>query len=101
MISPREVMRLAGVYRQRSVNDVAQELIDYAESVEPAERGGVEAAVEEHFRESKQDVEREQLLWLARRHLTGEALASVEGQLGGGGERMSFLGGYVPDFSGS
>jgi hypothetical protein len=97
VLAPREVLRLARIYRQRSVNEVAQDLLDHAENVDAGERPAVEAQVEEHFGEWTSEVEREQLLWLARRLLDPETASSVEAQLGGvAGEQVSYIQGYQP-----
>jgi hypothetical protein len=50
-VRPREVLRAADLHKKRSLNEVAQELIDYAERSDPRYVESVEEEVEGFFAE--------------------------------------------------
>ncbi len=49
VLSPAEVLRLAAIYRERSLNDVAEDLIGHASGQAPEDVRSVEEAVEAFF----------------------------------------------------
>ncbi len=78
VVPAKEVLRLARIYRKRSINDVAQALIDHATEADPDSRGRVEKEVEEDFASHSVAAEQAELLRLAQRLLTPAALAAVK-----------------------
>lgn len=82
VLRPQEVLRLAAVYRQRSLNDVAQDLVDHARTASPDEATRVEEEVETFFEgRSISDDHRAEFLDLARRLLPASLYAEVETNL--------------------
>lgn len=82
VLAPSEVLRLATVYRKRSLNDVAQDLIDLARESSADDAGRVEDAVESFFEGQVVSTgEREEFLDMARRLLPAGLLAKVEASL--------------------
>jgi hypothetical protein len=78
VLSPGEVLRLGAIYRRRSLNDLAQTLIDHAEAAGPDERRRVEEEVEAFFEDNTVAAEREELVRLARRRLPPELVEEIE-----------------------
>jgi hypothetical protein len=81
VLAPGEVLRLGAIYRKRSINDLAQELIDRAEAIDAHEGRRVEEAVEAFFEQNTVMAEREELLRLARRRLPTELVDEIEASL--------------------
>jgi hypothetical protein len=81
VLAPAEVLRLAAIYRKRSLNDVAQSLLDLAERAEAHERRTVEAEIDGFFAERSVASEREELLRLAWRLLDPEVAAEIEARM--------------------
>lgn len=79
VLSAAEVLRLAVIYRKRSLNDVAQGLIDHAQKASPDEADRVEGEVDDFFegRTISED-DRRKLLALARRLLPESLYRDVE-----------------------
>ena len=79
VVPATELLRLAAVYRQRSLNDVAQDLVDYARNVSDTDGTRVAEEVERFF-ESRgiTDDRREEFLALARRLLPAGLYEDVE-----------------------
>lgn len=74
-----EVLRLASIYRKRSLNDVAQDLIDYARKASPTEASRVEEEVEAFFDgHTITDNSRTEFLTMARRLLPASLYKEVE-----------------------
>lgn len=74
-----EVMRLTEIYRKRSLNDVAQDLIDHARKASPSEVARVEEEVEAFFEGlTISDDRRIEFLTLARRLLPASLYREVE-----------------------
>lgn len=97
VLGPREVLRLGAVYRKRSLNDVAQGLLDHAERAAPGERAAVESEIERYFAEHTVASEREELLRLARRLLEPEAVAELEARVAAVPDPLpDMIEGYVP-----
>jgi hypothetical protein len=96
-IAPGEVLRLAGIYRKRSLNEVAQALLDHAEDAAREDLGVVEAEVERFFEErvpTRED--RERFRELARQLLPADLAGRVEEVLGEKGEALpDFVPGWV------
>lgn len=84
-----EVLRLVAIYRQRSVNDVAQDLVDHARQSSPGEAARVEEEVETFF-ESRtiSDDRRDEFLGLARRLLPSSLYTAVEATVSERGEAL-------------
>jgi hypothetical protein len=78
VLAPGEVLRLGAIYRRRSLNDLAQDLIDHAEAVGADEKRRVEEEVEAFFEQDTVAAEREELLRLARRRLPPELVDQIE-----------------------
>ena len=81
VLAPSEVLRLGAIYRRRSLNDVAQDIVDYAEAIGADERRRVVAEVEAFFEQDMLATEREELLRLARRRLPAELVEEIEASL--------------------
>jgi hypothetical protein len=81
VLAPGEVLRLGAIYRKRSLNDVAQALLDLAERVEPEGRPRIAAEIDGFFAERSVTSEREELLRLAWRLLDPDAAAELEARL--------------------
>jgi hypothetical protein len=94
VLPPSEVLRLARIYRRRSLNDVAHDLI----ASTPGEvRSSVEAEVESFFERSRIDVDRmDELLEVARAMLPGDLYIRVEAALAIGRQQGDELIGYQP-----
>jgi len=69
VLSPAEVLRLASVFRRRSVNDVAQALLDHVSATAPDEVTRVEEEIEDFFEAHTVAEQRDELRRLARRML--------------------------------
>jgi hypothetical protein len=88
-LAPGEVLRLASIYRKRSLNDVAQGLLDHAEQTAPEELGAVEAEVERFFEErAPAREEKERFRELARQLLPADLAGRVEAILDEKGEAL-------------
>lgn len=79
VISPAEVLRLAAIYRKRSLNDVAQALLDRARDASPDDRRRIEDELETFFEERAiTEPETEQFLSLARQLLPSSLVHEIE-----------------------
>jgi hypothetical protein len=99
VLSPIEVLRLGTIYRKRSLNEVAQELIEHAREVSVEGGTKVEAEVEAFFEERVgSDKAREDVLAAAQRLLEPEAFERVKAALSEPAEPLpeSFSGNYPP-----
>jgi hypothetical protein len=97
VLAAGEVLRLGAIYRKRSLNDVAQALLDHAEKAEPEERPRVEAEIELFFEAPTAELEETELLRLARRRLPPELLQQVEESLARAPDPLpSMIEGFVP-----
>ncbi len=98
VLPPSEVMRLAGIYRKRSLNDVAQDLIDLARESSPEEAARVEGEIESYFEaQTIGPDEREQFIESARRLLPPELFERIEEALDEQGQKLpDALFGYPP-----
>jgi hypothetical protein len=82
VLSPKEVLRLAAIYRKRSLNDVAQDLIDHARQASATEAARVEEEVEEFFEQrAVSDERRDEFLALARQLLPASLYEEIEATL--------------------
>jgi hypothetical protein len=93
-----EVLRLATIYRKRSLNDVAQDLLDLAGRSGGEERRVVEEQIEQFFEDrglGSEDLE--VFIATARRVLPQELYSEVERTLRERGERPpALISGYPP-----
>jgi hypothetical protein len=80
-LPPAEVLRLGAIYRKRSLNDVAQDLLDVANAAGADEQRRVEEEIEAYFEANTIAAQREELLRLARRLLPVELCEQVEASL--------------------
>ena len=98
VLAPGEMLRLAAVYRKRSLNDVAQELVDLARESSPEDAGVVEAEVESFFEDRAVSAEeRDEFLATARRLLPDGLLVQVEASLEPPDDQLTdSLTGYPP-----
>jgi hypothetical protein len=79
VLSAIEVLRLAAIYRKRSLNDVAQDLIDHARKASAEEAFRIEEDVENFFEErAVSDDRRDEFLALGRRLLPASIYEEVE-----------------------
>jgi hypothetical protein len=97
VLAPGEVLRLGAIYRKRSLNDVAEALLDFAERADPQERRIVEAELEAYFAGHTVAGERQELLRRARRLLDQEGVAELEAILARAPDPLpDMIEGYVP-----
>lgn len=82
VLAPAEVLRLAAIYRKRSLNDVAQDLLEHARAAGPDEQRRVEEEIEAFFEANAIAAQREELLRLARRMLPPELCEQIDASLG-------------------
>ena len=80
-LPPAEVLRLGAIYRKRSLNDVAQDLLELANAAGADEQRRVEEEIEAYFEANTVAAQREELLRLARRLLPVELCEQVEASL--------------------
>jgi hypothetical protein len=98
VLRPAEVLRLASIYRQRSLNDVAQDLIDHAQTSSQEDAARVETEVEAFFeRRANSESRRDEFLALARRLLPQPLYEEVEAMVADQGAKLpDALIGYPP-----
>jgi hypothetical protein len=97
VLPPAEVLRLASIFRRRSMNDVAQALLDHARSAAPDEVARVEEDIESFFEERPVSVERNELRRLARQLLPPSLCEQIEAVLDqDGGDLPDIIQGYPP-----
>jgi len=89
VLSPGEALRLAAIYRKRSLNDVAQDLIEHARLISPEDGSKVEEEVEAFFEERVGSTEaREEVLERARELLPPEEFEKVRATLSEPGQPL-------------
>ena len=97
VLAPGEVLRLGRIFRKRSINDVAQSLLEYAEQFGQEVKAQVEREIEAHFDEYTIVARVDELRMLARqllpRELADEVEASLDAPTGG---MPTLVEGYVP-----
>ena len=93
-----EVLRLGAVFRKRSLNDVAHDLLEHARTASPDEAQRIESEIEAFFEASVVSADqREQLVTLARRLLPADLCAQIETVLQErGAELPEDIQGYEP-----
>ena len=98
VLAPKEVLRLGSIFRRRSLNDVAQELLDHAREAAPDEAARVEEEIEQYFESRAIDAsQRDEFLELARRLLPPALAEQVEAALGEpGGDLPDVVRGWIP-----
>jgi hypothetical protein len=89
VLRPAEVLRLATIYRKRSLNDVAQDLLEQARVAGPEEGRRAEEEIEAFFEARVASADQhEQLLMLARCLLPADLCAQIETVLEGHGDEL-------------
>ncbi len=97
VLSPAEVLRLASVFRRRSVNDVAQALLDHVSATAPDEVTRVEEEIEDFFEAHTVAEQRDELRRLARRMLPPSMCEQIDSVLDQeAGELPDIIQGYPP-----
>ena len=97
VLSPAEVLRLASVFRRRSVNDVAQALLDHVSATAPDEVTRVEEEIEGFFEAHTVADQRDELRRLARRMLPPSMCEQIDSVLDQeAGELPDIIQGYPP-----
>ena len=98
VLAPAEVLRLAAIYRNRSLNDVAHDLLVHARAAGPDEQRRVEQEIEAFFETTASSADQsEQLLVLARRLLPAALSEQIEAVLEEGGDELpEDIQGYTP-----
>lgn len=97
VLPPSEVLRLASVFRRRSVNDVSQALLDHARSTAPEDVARVEEEIERFFEAHTGSDERDELRDLARRMLPPSLCERIDAVLDQeAGELPDVIQGYPP-----
>ena len=97
VLAPAEVLRLGRIFRKRSINDVAQALLDHAEQFGQETRALVEREIEADFDEHTVAARIEDLRTLARQILPAELAEQVEASLNEPvGDMPTLVEGYVP-----
>lgn len=82
VLSAVEVLRLGSIFRRRSLNDVAYDLLERARERAPDDAGRVQEEIEEYFEsEVVGDRAREQLVTLAHRMLSPVLCEQIEAEL--------------------
>jgi hypothetical protein len=97
VLAPGEVLRLGEIFRKKSINDVAQALLDHAEQFGQEARACVEREIEAHFDEHTVAARIAELRTLARQMLPAELAEQVEASLDQPtGDTPTLVEGYVP-----
>lgn len=99
VLSPGEVLRLAVVYRKRSLNDVAQALLQLAQSTSADNSREIEAEIESFF-EARAGISAgyEEFVDVARRLLPASLVAEIERTLSKQSEELpDLVQGYLPE----
>lgn len=97
VLGPAEVLRLAAIYRKRSLNDVAQDLLEHAGAAGPEEQRRVEEEIEAFFEANTISAQRDEFLRLARRILPPELCEQIEASLGREARELpDMIQGYPP-----
>lgn len=97
VLPPSEVLRLASIFRRRSINDVAQALLHHARSAAPDDVARVEEEIESFFEAHTVSDERNELRRLARRMLPPSLCEQIEAVLDQeAGELPDVIQGYPP-----
>jgi DNA-binding transcriptional regulator YdaS (Cro superfamily) len=87
VIAPAEVLRLATIYRKRSLNDVAQQLLDHARQSASEDANTIERDIEQFFEDRGPTPEdKERFRSQARQLLPADLASAVEAALAQEGE---------------
>jgi hypothetical protein len=82
VLSAGEMLRLGSIFRKRSLNDVAYDLLEHAQRSAPEDAGRVQEEIEEYFdSEIVGETSREQLVTLAHRMLSATLCEQIEAEL--------------------
>jgi hypothetical protein len=99
VLAPAEVLRLGAIYRKRSLDEVAQDLIEHARGVSPQDGTRIEVEIEALFeaRLGSEQVHKE-IVEEARRRLGPEAAERIRRALSEPGEPLpeAFSGNIPP-----
>lgn len=97
-LAPAEVMRLAAIYRKRSLNEVAQALVVYATENAPEQVEQVEDEIENFIAARREPtVDRQEFLASAKELLPPEVYELVHKTVTAGkGRRPRVITGYTP-----
>lgn len=97
-LAPAEVMRLAAIYRKRSLNEVAEALVVYAAQNAPEQVEQVEEEIENFIAARREPTaDRQEFLASAKQLLPGEVYELVEKTLTDGeGRRPRVVTGFTP-----
>ena len=97
VLPPAEVMRFAAIYRKRSLNEVAADLIDEAAAHGSDEAARTEEAVEAFFAGRSRGESVDEFLAQAKRYLPQELYTQVASTVNdGAGRRPAAIVGHVP-----
>lgn len=97
VLTPGEVLRLCRIFRKRSINDVAQALLDHAAQFGPEAHARVEREIEGHFERHTVAAQIDELRTLARQMLPPELATQVEASLDRpAGDMPTLVEGYLP-----
>ncbi len=97
VLPPAEVLRLASVFRRRSVNDVAHALLEHARDTAPEDVTQVEEDIEGFFDAHTVAEQREELRRLARRMLPPAMCEKIDSVLDQEARELpDVIQGYVP-----
>lgn len=99
VVRPAELMRVAVVYRKRSLNEVAADLLAHARKHAPDTVEAIDEEIESFVEQLEQpNTEVDQLLELAERHLPSKVVAEIRrATADGGNQRAVPLVGGRPD----
>ncbi len=97
VLPPAEVMRLAAIYRKRSLNEVAADLIDLGAAQGPEDADHIEDAVEAFFAGRSRGDSVEEFLAQAKRHLPSKLYQEVRKTVREGSGRPADIVGHVPE----
>lgn len=99
VLAVAEVLRLASIFRKRSINDVAYDLLEQARAQAPEDAATVQEEIESYFEaETVGERQREQLATLAHRLLPAELCEQIDAELERTGVRLpDVIQGYFPE----
>jgi hypothetical protein len=93
-----EVLRLAAVYRKRSLNDVAQALLAYVQTTSQTDVSKIEGEIESFFEARAARGRHEDFIDTARRLLPAPLVSEIERSLSEGTDELpDLVQGYVPE----
>jgi hypothetical protein len=81
VVSPGEVLRLAHIYRKRSLNDVAADLVEHGRKAAPDDAQRVESEIDSYFESHMIMLQQEELLRLASVLLPNDLYEQIKASL--------------------